>query len=154
MQIADSRVKFNRSPRPAGRALGHPASAFHLLVVSQPGIFHKGRWTADGPRHVRGGGSAPRAVSARGRRRHQIRADTSTHSSTLPPGISMGRKREQARKSRRLVRQPQPKDNARRSRSSRSTAATVDSATGPLVPVRAAGPARKAAELSGRTRAR
>jgi hypothetical protein len=34
VQVADSRVKFNRSPRPAGHVLARPVSGFHLLVVS------------------------------------------------------------------------------------------------------------------------
>lgn len=43
VQIADSRAKFSRSPPPAGHALTRHVSAFHLLVVSQPGVFRKGR---------------------------------------------------------------------------------------------------------------
>jgi hypothetical protein len=39
--IADSCHEFNRSPRPAGRALTRPVSAFHLLVVSQTSLLHK-----------------------------------------------------------------------------------------------------------------
>jgi hypothetical protein len=42
MQIADSRVNFNGSPCPGGHTLSLRVSTFHLLVVSQPGIFHKG----------------------------------------------------------------------------------------------------------------
>jgi hypothetical protein len=56
VQIADSRVKFNRSSRPAGRKLPRPVSASHLLVVSQSSVFHKGRRRLTGPRHVGGRG--------------------------------------------------------------------------------------------------
>jgi hypothetical protein len=116
VQIADPRVEFNRSPRPAGRALARPVSAVHLLVVSQPGVFHKGHGRLTGPRRVWGGGSAPRAVSAPGRPGgHQTAA---LHAPA--PDISLGWEHEPGAQSRRLVRQPSPKDNARALRSSRA----------------------------------
>jgi hypothetical protein len=89
VQIADSRVKFSRSPRPAGRAVRHPAGAFHILVVSQPGVFHKGdgRLTA---RSTPGGVRRAAGRVCRGAVWHQIQADTSTHSCALLPGIPMG----------------------------------------------------------------
>jgi hypothetical protein len=54
VQIADSLVKFSRSPRPAGHALRHPISAFHVLVVSQPSVFHKDHGRLTGPRGAGG----------------------------------------------------------------------------------------------------
>jgi hypothetical protein len=42
VQIADSRVQFGGSPCPGGRALTRPVETFHILVVSRPGVFHKG----------------------------------------------------------------------------------------------------------------
>jgi hypothetical protein len=106
VQIEDSRVKFGRSPRPAGHALRRPASAVHLLVVSQPSVFHKGGGRLSGPRGVRGGGSTTRAASARSSGK-EARADTSTqpmHSCLTSPWAENA---SQASKCRRLVRQPQ-----------------------------------------------
>ena len=120
VQIADSRVEFNRSPRPAGHALGRPAGAFHLLVVSQPGVFHKGAGRLTGPRHAWGGEerrgpSPPGAPLAPDPGRHQHAVMRT--SAWRPHGVENA---SQARKSRRLVRQPQLKDNAGTPRSSRS----------------------------------
>jgi hypothetical protein len=43
VQIEDPRAKFSGSLRPAGDPLTRRFSAFHLLVVSHPGVFHKGQ---------------------------------------------------------------------------------------------------------------
>jgi hypothetical protein len=107
VQIADSRVKFSRSPRPAGRALACPVSAVHLLVVSQPSVFHKGDGRLSGPRGVRGGGTATRAASAwsSGKKPGQTTSAQPARSCLTSPWAENA---SQARKCRRLVRQPQP----------------------------------------------
>jgi hypothetical protein len=112
VQIADSRVKFNRSPRPAGRALSRPASAVHLMVVSHPGVLHKGdgRLTARGTSGGEGARRGPRLPVLHG----QTPVRSLAHFWVASP---WGENAGQARKSRRLVRQPQLKDNARASSS-------------------------------------
>jgi hypothetical protein len=138
VQIADSRAKFNRSPRPALRALTRRVSAVHLLVVSQPRAFRKGHrsrssslvaanpgstatWTVDRPAPRLGGEGTrrgPRPPGARHKAQNPGRCQQAAMRTPAQhlPGLG---KPSRPRSSRRLVRQPQPKDTARKIRSSR-----------------------------------